>query len=66
MGGNLYTHLRVAAMPCRKRYSHYDRCGKIKSHVSINERPDIVDKCVIALATGKVTRLSVKVASARC
>ena len=42
-GGDLYTHLRVAAKPYRKRYGHYDRRGKLKNRVSIEERPTIVD-----------------------
>lgn len=42
-GGNLYTHLRIAAKPYRKRYGHYDRRGKLKNRVSIEERPSIVD-----------------------
>ena len=43
LGGELYTHLRIAAKPYRKRYGHYDRRGKIKNRVSITERPAIVD-----------------------
>lgn len=41
-GGDLYTHLRVASKPYRKRYGHYDRRGKIKNRVGIDERPAIV------------------------
>jgi len=41
-GGDLYRHLRVASKSYRKRYGHYDRRGKIKNRVSIDERPDIV------------------------
>lgn len=43
-GGDLYTHLRVASKPYRKRYGHYDRRGKIINRVDIDERPAIVDQ----------------------
>lgn len=43
-GGNLYKHLRIASKPYRKRYGHYDRRGRIKNRVDIDERPAIVDK----------------------
>lgn len=43
-GGDLYTHLRVASKPYRKRYGSYDRRGKIKNRVSIDERPEVVDR----------------------
>ncbi|MCU7879323.1 MAG: IS30 family transposase [Candidatus Thiodiazotropha sp. (ex Lucinoma aequizonata)] len=42
-GGNLYNHLRVASKSYRKRYGHYDRRGKIKNRVDIDERPTIVE-----------------------
>ncbi|MCU7897153.1 MAG: IS30 family transposase [Candidatus Thiodiazotropha sp. (ex Lucinoma aequizonata)] len=42
-GGDLYNHLRVASKPYRKRYGHYDRRGKIKNRVDIDERPAIVE-----------------------
>ncbi|MCU7882440.1 MAG: IS30 family transposase [Candidatus Thiodiazotropha sp. (ex Lucinoma aequizonata)] len=42
-GGDLYKHLRVASKPYRKRYGHYDRRGKIKNCVDIDERPAIVE-----------------------
>jgi len=45
MGGNLYTHLRIASKPYRKRYGCYDRRGKIKNRISIDERPAAVDSC---------------------
>lgn len=41
-GGDLYTHLRVVSKPYRKRYGSYDRRGKIKNRVDIDERPAIV------------------------
>lgn len=41
-GGDLYTHLRVASKPYRKRYGHYDRRGKIRNRVGIDERPKVV------------------------
>ncbi|MCU7908853.1 MAG: IS30 family transposase [Candidatus Thiodiazotropha sp. (ex Lucinoma aequizonata)] len=41
--GDLYNHLRVASKPYRKRYGHYDRRGKIKSGVDIDERLTIVE-----------------------
>lgn len=43
-GGDLYTHLRIASKPYRKRYGSYDRRGKIKNRVSIEERPVVVDQ----------------------
>ena len=43
-GGDLYQHLRVASKPYRKRYGRYDRRGKIKNRVCIEERPLIVDE----------------------
>ena len=42
-GGALYTHLRVASRPYRKRYGHYDRRGKLKHRVDSDERPAIVE-----------------------
>lgn len=44
-GGDLYTHLRVASKPYRKRYGSNDRRGKLKNRVSIDERPAVVDRC---------------------
>lgn len=43
-GGALHQHLRIANKPYRKRYGKYDRRGQIKNRVSIDERPEIVDK----------------------
>ncbi|MBU2708434.1 IS30 family transposase [Zooshikella marina] len=43
-GGDLYTHLRIVPKPYRKRYGHYDKRGKIKNRVSINDRPDVVNR----------------------
>ncbi|OOZ73963.1 IS30 family transposase [Solemya velum gill symbiont] len=43
-GGDLYTHLRVASKPYRKRYGSYDQRGKIKNRVSIDYRPAVVDR----------------------
>jgi IS30 family transposase len=43
-GGDLYTHLRIASKPYRKRYGHYDRRGKIPNRVGIDERPAVVDR----------------------
>jgi IS30 family transposase len=40
----LYTHLRVASKPYRKRYGSNDRRGKLKNRVSIDERPAVVDR----------------------
>ena len=42
-GGALYTRLRVTSRPCRKRYGHYDRLGKLKHRVDSDERPAIVE-----------------------
>lgn len=41
-GGNLHRHLRCQKKR-RKRYGSYDRRGKLKNRVSIDERPAIVD-----------------------
>lgn len=43
-GGDLYTHLRVASKPYRKRYGSYDRRGRIKGRESIDNRPAVVDR----------------------
>jgi IS30 family transposase len=43
-GGNLYTHMRIASKSHRKRYGTYDRRGKIKNRVSIDDRPKVVDR----------------------
>lgn len=43
-GGDLYSHLRVASKPYRKRYGHYDRRGKISNRVDIDERPAVVEQ----------------------
>ncbi|WP_444944881.1 IS30 family transposase [Microbulbifer sp. ZKSA006] len=43
-GGNLHQHLRVASKPYRKRYGSYERRGKIKNRVDIDDRPVIVDR----------------------
>jgi IS30 family transposase len=42
-GGDLYKHLRCQKKR-RKRTGDYDRRGKIPNQVSIEERPEIVDK----------------------
>ena len=44
-GGDLYRHLRIVSKPYRKRYGKNDRRGKIKNRVSIDERPEVVDRC---------------------
>jgi IS30 family transposase len=41
-GGDLYRHLRCQKKR-RKRYGSYDRRGRLKNRVSIDERPVIVD-----------------------
>ena len=43
-GGTLYKHLRILSKPYRKRYGCYDRRGKIKNRVDIDDRPAIVDQ----------------------
>ena len=43
-GGNLYKYLRIVSKSYRKRYGSYDRRGKIKNRVDIDERPSIVDR----------------------
>ena len=42
-GGQLYKHLRCQKKR-RKRYGSYDRRGNLPDRVSIDERPEIVDK----------------------
>ena len=42
-GGNLHRHLRCQK-PRRKRYGSYDRRGRIRERVSIDERPVIVEQ----------------------
>jgi IS30 family transposase len=42
-GGDLYKNLRIASNQYRKRYGKYDKRGKIKDKVSIEQRPDIVN-----------------------
>jgi IS30 family transposase len=42
IGGDLHCHLRCQKKR-RKRYGSYDRRGKLKNRVSIDERPAIVD-----------------------
>lgn len=44
LGGNLYTHLRVASKLYRKRYGTYDRRGRIKNRTCIEQRPPVVDR----------------------
>ncbi|XZZ51851.1 IS30 family transposase [Microbulbifer sp. SSSA005] len=41
---DLYKHLRIASKPYRKRYGKYDRRGKIKNRVSIDDRPAVVER----------------------
>jgi IS30 family transposase len=43
-GGTLYKHLRIVSKAYRKRYGSYDNRGKIKGRVSIDERPEVVDR----------------------
>lgn len=40
----MYKHQRVASKPYHKRYGSYDRCGKIKNRVSIDQRSAIVER----------------------
>ncbi|MFQ5752692.1 MAG: IS30 family transposase [bacterium] len=42
-GGDLYTHLRCRKKR-KKRYGANDRRGSIKNRVSIDDRPDVVEK----------------------
>jgi len=42
-GGDLYRHLRCQKKR-RKRYGSYDRRGSLPNRVSIDERPEIVDR----------------------
>lgn len=42
-GGTLYTHLRGAQKPCRKRYGQYDSRGRLAGKRPITARPAIVD-----------------------
>jgi len=43
-GGKLYKYLVRASKKYRKRYGTYDKRGQIVNRVSIEERPDVVDK----------------------
>ncbi len=43
-GGSLYQHLRILSKPYRKRYGHYERRGKIPNRVSIEQRPQVVER----------------------
>ncbi len=43
-GGDSWQHLRIVSKLYRKRYDCYERRGKIKNKVSINEHPEVVDK----------------------
>lgn len=43
-GGNLFKHLRWSQKKRKKRYGKNDHRGQIKDRISIDERPDIVDK----------------------
>jgi IS30 family transposase len=43
-GGDLYTHLRIASKPYRKRYGTYDRRGRIKNRTCIEQRPAVVER----------------------
>ena len=43
-GGDLYQHLRIISRPYRKRYGSSERRGRIKNRVSIDERPDVVER----------------------
>lgn len=43
-GGTLYTHLRNSRKKRKKRYGSKDRRGQIRNRVSIDKRPQVVDK----------------------
>lgn len=43
-GGSLYKHLRWSHKKRRKRYGNRDRRGQIKDRVSIDQRPQVVEK----------------------
>lgn len=43
-GGTLYQQMRIMSKKYRKRYGSYDKRGKIKNRVSIDDRPPVVDK----------------------
>ena len=43
-GGNCYQQLRIACKPYRKCYRSYERRGKIKNWIDIDDRPVIVDR----------------------
>ena len=44
LGGTLYTHLRHSGKKRKKRYGSHDRRGQIKNRISIEARPNVVDK----------------------
>jgi len=41
--GNLYQHLRIVSKAYRKRYGSYDKRGRIKDRISIDDRPMVVE-----------------------
>ena len=43
-GGDLYQHLRIISKPYLKRYRSSDGRGRIKNRVSIDEKPDVVER----------------------
>jgi len=43
-GGPLYTHLRQGHKKCKKRYGKPDSRGQIRDRVSIENRPEVVEK----------------------
>lgn len=43
-GGMLYTHLRYSGKKRKKRYGSKDNRGQIKNKISIDDRPEIVEK----------------------
>lgn len=43
-GGQLYRHLRIVSKPYRKRYGRYERRGKIPNRISIERRPEVVER----------------------
>ncbi len=43
-GGELFKKLRIASNPYRKQYGKPDYRGKIQGRVSIDQRPELVDK----------------------
>ena len=43
-GGDRYQQMRIASKPYRKPYGSYNRHGKIKNRMDIDDRPTVADR----------------------